>query len=95
MHNISFYITPFFFLGIKLQAMQTECGQDTYGSPSLIDCRLLLESFANYIDVEIRVFDEEQLRRDKSGSWPGIVDVVGLDHVDSIVQLPRFYTLSK
>ena len=93
-YSISYHVTLIVALGSRLNAMQVECGRDTYGSPSLVDCRMLLESFANYVDVDIRIFDEEQLRRDKSGSWPGLVNILGTDHVDSAVQLPRFYTLS-
>ena len=70
------------------------CGRQTYGSPNLVDCHPLLESFAFHLDNSLRVFDEEQMRADQKGSWPGVVGIVGAAHLDRVVQVPRFYSLS-
>lgn len=70
------------------------CGWETYGSPRIQDCRPLLESFANYQDNSIRFFDEEQLRADKSGSWPGATSILGPMQLSQAIQVPRYYTLS-
>ena len=70
------------------------CGRETYGSPNIVDCHPLLESFANYQDNVLRVFDEEQMRVDGQGSWPGLIGTVGAAHLNGVVQVPRFYTLS-
>lgn len=69
------------------------CGRGTYGSPDLVDCHLLLESFANYQDNVQRVFDEEDMRVDQKGSWPGLIGIVGAAHLNWVVQVPRYYTL--
>ena len=70
------------------------CGRQTYGSPDIVDCHPLLESFANHQDNVQRVFDEEQMRADRKGSWPGLIGIVGADHLNQAVQVPRYYTLS-
>ena len=70
------------------------CGWETYGSPRIQDCRPLLESFANYQDNSIRFFDEEQLRADKSGSWPGATSILGPMQLSQAMQVPRYYTSS-
>ena len=70
------------------------CGQQSYGSPNIVDCHPLLESFANHQDNVQRVFDEEQMRADGKGSWPGLIGIVGADHLNQAVQVPRYYTLS-
>ena len=70
------------------------CGRETYGSPNIVDCHPLLESFANYQDNVQRVFDEEQMRVDDKGSWPGVIGIVGASHLNWVVQVPRYYTLS-
>ena len=70
------------------------CGRQTYGLPDITDCHPLLESFANYKDNILRVFDEEQMRADQKGSWPGVVGIVGQAHLDKAVQVPRYYSLS-
>lgn len=70
------------------------CGRQTYGSPSIVDCHPLLESFANYQDNVQRVFDEEQMRVDEQGSWPGVIGIVGASHLNWVVQVPRYYTSS-
>lgn len=69
------------------------CGRQTYGSPNIVDCHPLLESFANYQDNTLRVFDEEQMRVDEKGSWPGVIGIVGASHLNRMVQVPRYYTL--
>ncbi|KAL2037253.1 hypothetical protein N7G274_009942 [Stereocaulon virgatum] len=68
------------------------CGWETYGTPDIRDCRPLLDSFANYQDNSIRFFDEEQLRADKSGSWPGATSILGPVQLAQAVQVPRYYT---
>lgn len=70
------------------------CGRQTYGSPNIVDCHPLLESFANYQDNVHRVFDEEQMRADETGSWPGVIGIVGAAHLSWVVQVPRYYTSS-
>lgn len=70
------------------------CGQDNYGSPNIVDCHPLLESFAVHQDNVNRVFDEEQMRADDKGTWPGVIGIVGATHLSWVVQVPRYYTLS-
>ena len=70
------------------------CGWETYGSPRIQDCRSLLESFANYRDTSVRFFDEEQLRADIQGSWPGAASMLGPTQLREMVQMPRYYTSS-
>ena len=70
------------------------CGRQTYGLPDILDCHPLLESFANYKDNVQRVFDEEEMRADQTGSWPGLVGIVGAAHLDRVIQVPRYYTFS-
>ena len=83
-------------LSANLQQFDGEyhCGRQTYGSPDIVDCHPLLESFANYQDNVQRVFDEEQMRADGNGSWPGLIGIVGALHLNQAVQMPRYYTLS-
>ena len=69
------------------------CGRQTYGLPNIVDCHPLLESFANYKDNVQLVFDEEQMRVDEKGSWPGVIGTVGAAHLDRVVQVPRYYSL--
>ena len=76
-------------------AMEIECGRETYGSPLIRDCQILLESFANHRDSSLRVFDEEQLRVQKDGSWPGVGGIVDVSRLDGMVQIPRYFTLSQ
>ncbi len=73
---------------------QIDCGRSTYGWPKVEDCHTLLESFADYRDNGLRFFDEEQIRVDAGGSWPGVGDIVGFSRVVPVIQLPRYYTLS-
>ncbi len=80
-------------LGSQNIAWDYFCGRQTYGLPDLVDCHPLLESFANHQDNILRVFDEE-LRVDQKGSWPGLIGIVGAAHLDRVVQVPRYYTLS-
>ena len=75
-------------------AEDSYCGRETYGLPDIVDCHPLLESFAYYKDYSQRVFDEEQMRLDQKGSWPGVLEIVGADHLDRVVQVPRYYSLS-
>ena len=69
------------------------CGRQTYGLPNVVDCHPLLESFANYKDNAQVIFDEEQMRVDRKGSWPGVVGIVEAAHLDRVVQVPRYYSL--
>lgn len=70
------------------------CGRGTFGWPKLEDCHILLENFADHGDNGLRFFDEEQIRVDAKGSWPGIGDIAGFSRVIPVIQLPRYYTLS-
>ncbi len=79
---------------VPRDSFQADCGQDTYGCPKLEDCHILLETFADHRDNGLRFFDEEQMRADAGGSWPGINEVVGSSRIIPIIQLPRYYTLS-
>ena len=83
-------------VSVELQdtAADYYCGRQTYGLPDIVDCHPLLESLAYYKDNSLRVFDEEQLRVDQQGSWPGVIGTVGAAHLDRVVQVPRFYSLS-
>ncbi len=81
-------------LGSQNIAWDCFCGRQTYGLPNIVDCHPLLESFANHQDNFLRIFDEEELRVDQKGSWPGVVGIVGAAHLDRVVQVPRYYTLS-
>lgn len=81
-------------VGSQDNAEDYYCGRQTYGSPNIVDCHQLLESFANFQDNVQRVFDEEQMRADEKGSWPGVIGIVGAAHLNRIVQVPRYYTLN-
>lgn len=91
----AFFMAIAFVNGAQLDHQaEYYCGWDTYGTPKIQDCRPLLESFANYQDTVIRFFDEEQLRADKSGSWPGATSMLGPVQLAQAVQVPRYYTQS-
>ena len=81
-------------VGSDNNAEEYHCGRQTYGTPNIVDCHPLLESFANHQDNVHRVFDEEQMRADEKGSWPGVIGIVGAAHLNWIVPVPRYYTLS-
>lgn len=81
-------------VGSQDNAEDYYCGRETYGSPNIVDCHPLLESFAIHQDNVQRVFDEEQMRVDDKGSWPGVIGIVGAAHLSWVVQVPRYYTLS-
>ena len=92
---ISFIILHFFD-AVPVVAQEAECGRGTYGTPLPKDCLRVLNSFANPKDTTIRgFFNEEQQRFNKDGSWPGLGDLVRTDHLNDVVQLPRYYTLSR
>ncbi|KAL9073967.1 MAG: hypothetical protein Q9161_002589 [Pseudevernia consocians] len=88
------YLANPVFVSSQDNAEEYHCGRQTYGSPNIVDCHPLLESFANHQDNVHRVFDEEQMRVDEKGSWPGVIGIVGTAHLSWIVQVPRFYTLN-
>ena len=88
-------ITTCSFVAAQSNTLQAFCGWQTYGSPLIEDCHRLLESFASHLDGGVRVFDEEQQRGGKDGSWPGLGGIVDLGHLDQAVQTPRYYTLSQ
>lgn len=90
-----FSFTVFSIASVHGNSPQALCGRDTYGSPQLEDCHILLESFANHQDNEVTVFDEEELRSDAKGSWPGVVEIIGVAHLERVVQVPRFFSRSK
>ena len=94
----TFALLPISFAGPVSVVSQFDgeyhCGRQTYGSPDIVDCHPLLESFANYLDPVQRVFDEEQMRADEKGSWPGLIGIVGAADLNWVVQVPRYYSLS-
>ena len=67
------------------------CNMNPYGAPEIEDCAYLLENFADSHDANLRIFDEEQLRADQDGSWPGIVNPFR----EVVVQVPRFWSRSR
>lgn len=78
----------------KRDTFQTECGIGSYGWPKVEDCHTLLETFANFQDNGLRYFDEEQIRVDARGSWPGVDAIFGPSRTVPVTQIPRYYTLS-
>lgn len=68
------------------------CGTTLYGAPDIEDCKDLLSEFADPDDKTIRVFNDEQLKADSSGSWPGLERYVKSSHTGKAVQLPRTYS---
>ena len=66
------------------------CDVSTYGKPEKSDCRNLFDKFTSPQDLQARFFDEEQLRADSDGAWPGVANV--FQH--PIVQLPKFFAMS-
>ena len=79
----------------QLDTSQAYCGWQTYGSPSFEDCRNLLESFASNLDSKVRIFDEEQQRASRDGSWPGLGGIVDAGRLGDAIQIPRYYSLSQ
>ena len=67
------------------------CNIYPYGAPDFNDCAYLLERFTNSQDTQLRIFDEEQLRADQDGAWPGIVNPFR----ERVVQIPRFWSKSR
>lgn len=49
------------------------CSKEEYGSPDMPQCSELLDLFARADDHESIVFDEEELRSDVNGNWPGVM----------------------
>ena len=75
--------------------LESYCGRDTYGSPRVEHCQAVLSSFADSQDNNIRVFDEEELRTDAKGSWPGVpMQLVDLTSLNEVIQIPRYLSFS-
>ena len=90
---ISIIALSWFLVGFAEHAVAYEtpvCNINPYGAPEFEDCAHLLAIFTNSQDVTLRIFDEEQLRADRDGSWPGIVNPFS----EGVVQVPRFWTKS-
>ncbi|KAL9103517.1 MAG: hypothetical protein Q9163_001435 [Psora crenata] len=71
---------------------RTFCDTSYYGLPSIGDCVGLLNDFVNKVDQATRVYDEEQLRTNDRGSWPGLHGIVTRDMIPQAVQIPRLFT---
>ena len=67
------------------------CDVSTYGEPEKNDCLHLFEKFTSSQNLQTRFFDEEQLRADSENNWPGVANLFE----QPIVQLPKFYSMSK
>ena len=76
---------------------QDECycfdDQSEKSAPRLEDCVSLLNNFAQSGDRRSRVFDEEQMRAEEDGSWPGLEDV-GAAQLPFSIQVPRVFSRS-
>ena len=101
-HNMRASCSKFFtislFSGLCILpaiAVEIYCGKSEYGLPALEDCTSLLDDFANSQDTSVRVFDEEQLRADAEGSWPGLQCIFGTAMIRQAVQIPRVFTRSE
>ena len=70
------------------------CFSEPSTAPDLIDCVSLLNDFGKSDDRRIRLFDEEQMRADESGNWPGLADRVGAAQLQFVVPLPRMFSRS-
>lgn len=64
------------------------CNNNPYGQPRFRDCSYLLNRFADSHDGQLRIFDEEQLRSNVDGSWPGIRNPFPA----KVVQIPKFWS---
>ena len=83
-----------FLVSFKVQSdvyNEPVCNINPYGIPEFEDCAYLLETFANSQDAQLRIFDEEELRAARDGSWPGIVNPFSA----GVVQVPRFWSKSR
>ena len=67
------------------------CNINPYGAPHAEDCAYLLETFADSQDAKLRIFDEEELRTGRDGSWPGIIN----PFPEAVVQVPKFWSKSR
>ena len=54
------------------QGCRIYCTDKLYGKPRLQDCTILLSSIGAGDDANKRTFDEEQLRVDGGGGFPGL-----------------------
>ena len=66
------------------------CDLSTYGKPDKDDCSTLFKKFTSTQNLNVRFFDEEQLRVDSESTWPGVDNVFE----QPIVQLPKYYAMS-
>ena len=75
------------------ESEQLHCFNGEDGAPALEDCTSLVNDFASSQDGLNRIWDEEQLRRDKTESWGGLSQV-GAQQLGNAVQLPRVFSRS-
>ena len=69
------------------------CDRSMWGVPDYRDCFSLLLELASLEDHTPRIFTEEQLNLDKTGSWPGLWGgLYGEVEIERAVQLPRIYS---
>ena len=90
--SIAFFL--WFLVGFTGQSdayHEPVCNINPYGTSEFNDCAYLLETFANSQDAQLRIFDEEQLRTGRDGSWPGIVNPFSA----GVVQVLRFWSKSR
>ena len=72
------------------------CDSAILGLPRLEDCSILVDQLADPEDHTLRVFAEEQLSLDGTGSWPGLWGgAYGEAEIEDAVQLPRIYSSSE
>lgn len=92
--HVNWFLTLFHIIHLTLPILASHelptCNTNPYGRLDGYDCSNLLQEFADAADDQLRIFDEEQLRADNSGSWPGIRNPFRT----SVVQIPRFWSRS-
>lgn len=91
---VNWVLTLFHIIHLILSTLASHglptCNTNPYGRLDGYDCHFLLGAFPDAADDQLRIFDEEQLRADDSGSWPGIRNPFRT----SVVQIPRFWSRS-
>ena len=92
--HVTWILTLFHIIHLTLPTLASHelptCNTNPYGWLDGYDCFSLLQEFTDAADDQLRVFDEEQLRADNSGSWPGIRNPFRT----SVVQVPRLWSRS-
>ncbi|KAL9137140.1 MAG: hypothetical protein Q9175_001652 [Cornicularia normoerica] len=87
LHTLVFYLLCLY----TAASQAANCDVFTYGKPEKSDCLTLFEKFTSPQNLQTRFFDEEQLRVGSDDTWPGVANVFE----PPIVQLPKFYAMSK